>query len=80
MIDAIKLLHVAHILTVFTYLFMFILFQNLDWIVYLFILVEAYPEDFNKVEVKEESMEYEAVRYDLFLHINMITWSVTKKN
>ena len=53
MIDAIKLFHVAHILMRFTYLFMFVLVEELD--------SSAYPEDFQEIEVKEEPMEYDAV-------------------
>ena len=55
----------------FTYLFMFVLVEELG--------SPAYPEDFQEIEVKEEPMEYDAVSCDLFKHINMIRWSVTKK-
>ena len=58
MIDAFKWFHVAHILMQFTYLFMFVLVEELD--------SPAYPEDFQEVEVKEEAMEYDAVSCDLF--------------
>ena len=42
----------------FTYLFMFVLVEELD--------SPANPEDFQEIEVKEEPMEYDAVSYDLF--------------
>ena len=58
MIDAIKMFHVAHILVGFTYLFMFVLVEELD--------SSAYPEDFQETEVKEELKEYDAVSCDLF--------------
>ena len=57
MIDAIKLFHVAHILIGFTYLFMFVLVEELD--------SPAYPEDFQEIEVKEEAMDYDVVSCDL---------------
>ena len=57
-VDAINLFHVAHILMRFTYLFMFVLAEELD--------SPAYPEDFQEIEVKEEAMEYDAVSCDLF--------------
>ena len=48
----------------FSYLFMFILVEELG--------SPAYPEDFQEIEVKEEAMEYDAVSCDLFWYINMI--------
>ena len=50
--------YVAHILIGFTYLFMFVLVEELD--------SPAYPEDFQEVDVKDEPMEYDAVSYNLF--------------
>ena len=50
--------HVAHILMWFTYLFTFVLVEELD--------SPAYPEDFKEIEVKEEPMDYDAVSCNLF--------------
>ena len=57
MIDAIKMFHVAHILIGFTYLFMFVLVEELDS------PSPACPEAYQEIEVKEEPMEYDAVSY-----------------
>ena len=48
----------------FTYLFMFVLVEELD--------CPAYPDDFQDVEVKDEPFEYDAVSCDLFYYINLI--------
>ena len=47
-----------YILIEFSYLFMFVLVEELD--------SPAYPDDFQEIEVKEEPMEYDAVSWDLF--------------
>ena len=48
----------------FTFLFMFVLVEELD--------SSADPEDFLDVEVKDEPMENDAVSCDLFYHINLM--------
>ena len=58
LIDAIKIFLGAHILMGFTYLFMFVLGEELE--------SPAYPEAFQEIEVKEEAMEYDVVSCDLF--------------
>ena len=47
-----------------TFLFMFVLVEELD--------SSAYPEDFQEVEVKDEPMEYDAVSSDLFYRLNLM--------
>ena len=58
LIYAIKLFHVPHNPMWLTYLFMFVLVEELD--------SPAYPEDFQEIEVKEEAMEYDVVSCDIF--------------
>ena len=57
LIDANKCF-ILYILIEFTYLFMFVSVEELDF--------PAYPENFQDIEVKEESMDYDAVSCDLF--------------
>ena len=45
-----------------TYLFMFVLDEELD--------SPAYPENFQEVEIKDEPMDYDAVSCDLLYHHN----------
>ena len=61
---SINLFFGAQIMIGFTHLFMFVSVEELD--------SPAYPDDFQEVEVKVESMEYDAVSFDLFCHISLM--------